>query len=236
MDDASLGMFGLYLVSLASHTSLPADQPQVEADWAARLYFDADKWYWTSEARHLIEAVLDAMRHGKSLHVDHVPGRGGSRQSQEVEPYGLVWKSGNYYLVARMQDGAMLSLRLDRVQRATETEHHFTFPGAGFDLRAWWRQSLEDFGKGDTRVILRGSGHGASRLRSLTLKSTSRTQDQANGDVVITLYVDNWDWLIPLACQFGDEVEVVEPAELRTAVADRLLSAVRMYGRDPELL
>jgi len=239
LDDPSLGLFGLFLVSLAGQTSIAADhsiaadQMTAEVNWAARFYFDADKWYWTDEARRLVGAVLEAMRDSTLLQIDYRSGRGVSSQNHEVEPYGLVWKGGSCYLAARMPDGALRSFRLDRVQQVTGTEHRFTFPAEGFDLRTWWHQSLEEFGKGDTRVTLRCSGHGADRFRSLSLKSTSRIEERANGDVVITLYVDNWEWLIPLACQFGDQVEVVEPTELRTAVTDRLSDALRMYGRNP---
>jgi predicted DNA-binding transcriptional regulator YafY len=235
MDEVSLGLFGLFLASLAGPASIAADQMPAEVNWAARFHFDADKWYWTDEGRQLVTAVLDAMSHSALLQIDYRSGRSGSSQSHEVAPYGLVWKGGSCYLAAQMQDGAMRSFRLDRVQQVTQTERRFTFPVEGFDMRTWWHQSLEEFGKGDTRVTLRGSGHGANRLRSLSLKSTSRLEDHANGDVVISLYVDNWDWLIPLACQFGDQVEVVEPAELRAAVVDRLSGALRVYSRDPEM-
>jgi predicted DNA-binding transcriptional regulator YafY len=219
----SLGMVGWFLVSAAGSASV--GEPHA---LARRFHFDADAWYWSEPGRSTTAEVVAAIRDDVTVEVDYRSGRSGANQTFEAEPYGLVWKGGSGYLVARTADGPLRSLRLDRMDRVARTERRFGFPDT-FDLAAWWRHSLEEFGKGEIRVVLRGRGRGVERLRSMNLKSTSDIQDTGPGEVTVTLYVDDWQWLVPLAGQFGDQIEILGPLELRSAIVDHLARALRLY-------
>ncbi|MGV9934011.1 WYL domain-containing protein [Streptomyces olivaceoviridis] len=66
-------------------------------------------------------------------------------------------------------------------------------------------------------------------LLRLSLKSTSRVHEHDDGSLTIVLFVDRWEWLIPLVTSYGPDVEITEPAELRTAVIAQLRSTLAVY-------
>ncbi|MGH3888415.1 MAG: WYL domain-containing protein, partial [Pseudonocardiaceae bacterium] len=66
-------------------------------------------------------------------------------------------------------------------------------------------------------------------LLRLTLKSNSNIEHTPDGGLMIRLYVDRWEWLIPLVSSYGGDVLVEEPAELRDAIVAQLRRALDAY-------
>ncbi|WP_024799764.1 WYL domain-containing protein [Nocardia sp. BMG51109] len=50
-----------------------------------------------------------------------------------------------------------------------------------------------------------------------------------DGGLIIQLYVDRWEWLIPLVTSYGADVLVEEPTELRHAITTHLTRALDAY-------
>jgi predicted DNA-binding transcriptional regulator YafY len=59
-----------------------------------------------------------------------------------VKPYGLVWKGGEWWLVAAPLRGEVQRYRLNHVDRLVRTGLTFTHPEEKFDLRQWWTTTL----------------------------------------------------------------------------------------------
>ena len=51
----------------------------------------------------------------------------------------------------------------------------------------------------------------------------------ADGGLVMRMYVDRWEWLVPLVTSYGADVRVEEPAELRQAIVAHLRKALDVY-------
>ncbi|MGX1759436.1 hypothetical protein ACWIG5_21400 [Streptomyces lydicus] len=66
-------------------------------------------------------------------------------------------------------------------------------------------------------------------LLRLSLKSTSQVHEHDDGSLVIVLFVDRWEWLIPLVTSYGPDVTVTEPPELRAAITAQLRHALAAY-------
>ena len=49
--------------------------------------------------------------------------------------------------------------------------------------------------------------------------------------MVLTLFVDAWQWLVPLVASYGETVSVDEPAELQLAVQRHHKRAMARYAR-----
>ena len=47
--------------------------------------------------------------------------------------------------------------------------------------------------------------------------------------VRLTLFVDRWEWLVPLILSYGTSILVEEPLELRRAVAEALEQTLALY-------
>ncbi|MEU7174588.1 WYL domain-containing protein [Micromonospora tulbaghiae] len=86
------------------------------------------------------------------------------------------------------------------------------------DLREWWTQDLEDYERGSIRVALHVQASAREEMLRLGLKPDSEIQHGQDGTVRIVLYVDNWQWLVPLVASVGADVAAEEPEELRQAL------------------
>jgi predicted DNA-binding transcriptional regulator YafY len=197
---------------------------------AQRIYFDTADWYWKDEGSGHLPAVRNALLIGAALKLTlRVKGQDEPR-IVVVKPFGVVWKAGEWHLVAAPIDEPPTRFRLNLVDNLSMTDLRFSYPEADeFHLQSWWANEMEAYGKGDVRVVLRVEPAARDELLRLTLKSTSEVEHIEDGGLVIRLYVDRWEWLIPLVTSYGADVLVDEPPELRDAIRSHLSRALDAY-------
>lgn len=195
-----------------------------------RIYFDTADWYWNDEGSGHLPAVRFALLTGTALKLTmRVKGTPDSTVIV-AKPYGIVWKAGEWHLVAAPLDEPPTRYRLNLVDQVAQTDLRFSYPDDDFHLQTWWSAAMENYGKGETRVVLQARPNARDELLRLSLKENSEVDKTDDGGLVIRLYVDRWEWLIPLVTSYGGDVVVEEPAELRAAVVAHLRSALEAYG------
>lgn len=201
-----------------------------------RIYFDTADWYWKDEGSGHLPAVRHALLTGTALKLTmRVKGRVEPAVTI-VKPYGIVWKAGEWHLVAAPIDEPPTRYRLNLVDHVALTDLRFSYPeGEEFHLQAWWAAEMEAYGKGNTQVVLHAGPNARDELLRLTLKSNSEVEHTDDGGLVIRLYVDRWEWLIPLVTSYGGDVLIEEPAELRDAVVAHLRRALDAYDEAAKL-
>jgi proteasome accessory factor B len=149
-----------------------------------------------------------------------------SDRTRTVDPYGLVHRKGAWYLVGRdHSSGQQRSFRLDRVAgdiHQVDPSH----PGPEFEVPAGFRPQAAL----ETPPFLQGDVVATARVRFAP--STAwwvereapwldlTAQDDGSGDAVLGVTdVEGFlDWVL----WYGDGAELVEPAELRDALTQRL--------------
>lgn len=227
----------LYIVSLYDRsrdddTALPLEGAAISRNrirrLAQRVYFDTADWYWRDEGSGHLPTIRTALLTGVALKL--VLNAKGSTQSTSkvVKPYGLVWKAGEWHLVAEPIDEPITRFRLNLVNNVAPTDLRFTYPEL-FNLQSWWSEQMEEYGKGDIEVVLRIEPQARDELLRLTLKSTSKVEQTPGGGLVIRLYVDRIDWLVPLVTSYGSGVIVDAPEKLQNAVIEHHRSALAAY-------
>ena len=227
----------LYVVSLYDSTRDDEPSPAIESalsrkrmrQLAQRIYFDTADWYWRDEGSGHLPTVRTALLTSVALKlISRVKGHQQS-SSMIVKPYGIVWKAGEWHLVAEPIDEAVTRFRLNLVTHVATTDLRFTYP-EGFKLQAWWAEQMEEYGKGDVEVVLRVEPRAREELLRLTLKSTSKVESTRDGGLIMRLYVDRTDWLIPLVASYGEGVVVEAPTDLREAIVDHHQTALASYS------
>lgn len=195
-----------------------------------RIYFDTQEWYWKDGGESVVPKLRHAVLCQKRLITRYIDKYTKKTNTDVIDPYGLVWKGGHWYLV-----GAILSLkkiqrfRASRIQQVIEEGTLFNYP-PGFDLKSWWKEELESFGKGDT--VIRLIVDPSVQEEFLQLAGKKETQLVKHEDSFqITLYVDRWEWLIPLLLSFGGSVVVKEPNGLRDELIKAHMDAVEAQNK-----
>lgn len=146
----------------------------------------------------------------------------GQRSSRRLEPYSLVHRRGNWYLVGRDLDrSAVRSFKVSRIiGPITPEEGRYEVP-AGFDLEAHIGVEPWELGDGEhttARILFDPSLAWWPQQNMPDLVAT----EQPDGAVEIQMPVANLDALISWAIGFGDRVEVLEPEAARRRMVEHL--------------
>ncbi len=147
---------------------------------------------------------------------------------REVDPYGLVFRQGHWYLGGFCHlRHALRSFRLDRIHHARTLPHRFCRP-ANFDAAEHFVRSLSGMCQNHkVTVLLHTDLETALKALDLVCTSADLREDQAQG-LVLTTYTDSLEWFAKWLAYLPFDFTVQAPAELRKAVAAyarRLLDA-----------
>ncbi len=184
-----------------------------------RLVFQPDDSPGADEELRYFATALEAIRRRRVLSIRYRKPGARSDETRSVHPLHLAHLDHRWVLVAH--DPARVAPRnflLQRIQQATATAATFE-PPAGFDLQAYLRGSLGRFtGDRDIEVRLVFAAALAPYLRERPWHASQTLRDRPDGQVEVTLRLNN---LIDvrrciLAC--GRHVEVLAPAELREII------------------
>ncbi|MFE9192563.1 helix-turn-helix transcriptional regulator [Micromonospora sp. NPDC007208] len=162
--------------------------------------------------------------------------RGDREVTRRVQPYGLVLKSGVWYLVGRV-GGDVRTYRVDRVTGVEVGDEHFD-RDEGFDLAGHWREQAGSFLRTmlGAEVAVRLSPAGLRQLRRLVdapfvydemLAAASPPDGQ--GWVVARLPVESVQVAYHQLLGLGPEVEVLGPPELRQLFAESADRLAALY-------
>lgn len=199
---------------------------------AERFHLDPVRWYTTPEPVPCLTQLAEAVWRERVARLEYV--RGGSATFREVAPMGLVLASGDWYLVA-MRDGQRRTYRVSRVRSVELLDAPVTRP-PDFSLEQAWseaRQELENE-KTSIEVRLRASPAAMPRLRRLApVPGQADIPVTTTEEQELTVPFDDEAWAYEAILSMGAAVEVLEPASLRTRVAEELKAAARRYGDGP---
>lgn len=154
-------------------------------------------------------------------------GAGGQRSEREVDPYGLAFRGGRWYLVAMCQlRGGLRSFRLDRITQVAPRPVSFGRP-AGFDALTYLRESMAAIPRAHAiEVLLKtdlptAGGHFFDEIGFF---------EPAGDGVLLRSQADDLDWFARQLCAAPFDAEIIAPAALRASVAGLAGRLLRMAG------
>ncbi|MEU5725776.1 YafY family protein [Micromonospora sp. NPDC047738] len=214
--------------------ALPPSLRDAPARTGQRFHLDVPGWFRQSEPPAWLTELARAVWRDRVVELRY---RRGEREvTRTVQPYGLVLKSGVWYLVGRVGHG----YRTYRVDRVVGVEvGGATFDrDEGFDLGAYWREQAEAFLRDMLRaeVKVRLSPAGLRALRHLA--DAPFVYDEAvgaaegpdgQGRMVLRLPVESVAVAYAQLLSLGPEVEVLDPPELRERFAEAARRAAALY-------
>ncbi|HKZ77453.1 MAG TPA: WYL domain-containing protein [Pyrinomonadaceae bacterium] len=197
-----------------------------------RIYIDPSGWQRTEEAVPLLHELQEAIWQERKLRFTYQRGPGCSPSERLADPLGLVAKGSAWYLVAAV-DGQVRSYRVSRIERASLVDAPCVRPPE-FDLAAFWENSAVQFRAQlpSYRALVRVREEIVPRLSFAGRFARIEKVDQRDkaGWVHVALRFDVEEMACEYALSFGDRLEVLEPASLRTKVWEQAQAVVQFYA------
>jgi predicted DNA-binding transcriptional regulator YafY len=161
--------------------------------------------------------------------------RGDKMVERTVDPLGIVLKAGVWYLVGST-DGQIRTYRVSRVTSADVLETRFDRPD-GFDLVSYWSESSAAYERDAPRAefTIRIRPDRLDRLASVVgdrnVAAAERlSQADPEGWLRLRLRI-GWPNEVPgQLLALGEDIEILEPEDLRARVIDLARDVVRRYA------
>lgn len=197
--------------------AMPEPMKAQAAHMQQRLHVDPTGWRDTGEDLSMLSLVQEAVARDCKVTFDYTRADG-EKSSRTVDPFGLVSKGLNWYLVAKTTNG-MRTFRVSRMHRVTVLTVRFERP-ARFDLVAHWQSSTAELDRkrAGFRTVLSLTLDSARRIQTWCVtRPAPQDQGKRAGEGRIALEVDFDDehqarfFVLGL----GSSVRVLEPEPLR---------------------
>ena len=166
--------------------------------------------------------LYSALLERRPVHFDYETADG-STSSRRVEPYGLVHRRGNWYLVANDIDrGEQRTFRVSRIASGVdEIDGSYDIPPS-FDAEDYVAQEAWETGAEDVTATVRFD---PSLRWWVEQNLRGHSQTEADGDSVeVAIDVANADAFISWIIELGEGIEIVAPEALRERLCRRIES------------
>ncbi len=217
--------------------ALPANVREDAGRMQERFHLDAPGWFSEAEEPRHLRAIAGAVLRGTLLDIRYQSWRG--QKQRRIAPLGLVLKGGGWYLAGQV-DGSVRTYRIARVLDCTALDDRFPRP-ADFDLVAYWQSATlrMEAELHPNIATVRLSPLGVKLLNALSqpyVRTRTQLDDGADADgwrvARIPVGTTSWHAAAELL-RLGPEAEVLEPAELREAMAEMARAMAERYAAVP---
>lgn len=221
----------------AARLKLLAAVPQAAGEGAARVgdrfHLDPVDWYRRAEPPLHLPAIARAVWGQRRLVIRYESWSATVRRT--VDPLGLVLKAGTWYLMARIGTGVR-TYKVAKVLDLDVLPDGFDYP-AGFDLAVQWQESLQRFARElrraeATLLVSPEALPLLDRLGADAVEAVQRAQPDAEGWRRATVPIEGVGHAARLLLGFTDAIEVLDPPELRRALAEGARRVMQLYDKE----
>ena len=210
--------------------ALPPEYREAVRAGQERFLFDAAQWYAGAAQPDVHLPILrGAVLHGRRVRLHYLGRDATQSEEREVDPLGLVYKAGTWYLIGFCHSRcALRTFRLGRILAAEPLAvPRGEYPT--FDLARYWEENR-------ARLEVRGSYMATVRaVPALAVELLGRpytfhyARRFADGSLEASLDLESLELARAFALSCGPDLEVLEPAELRALVIASASAIVSRY-------
>ncbi|MFI5272695.1 MAG: helix-turn-helix transcriptional regulator [Ktedonobacterales bacterium] len=209
--------------------ALPAISRRGAEEARQRVHVDTAGWRQEAEPAPCLPLVQEALWHDRRLRITYRRGESGVERT--VDPLGLVAKGNAWYLVAAV-DGEPRTYRVSRIMGASVLEEPAERP-AGFDLAQFWQRSSTSFTANLPRycatVRMAPQAHEHLGSTGIHLRIVREDAPDADGWTTFALEFETERQATAFALAFDDQIEALDPPELRARVMRSAERALALY-------
>ncbi|CAM5467529.1 helix-turn-helix transcriptional regulator [Streptomyces narbonensis] len=217
--------------------ALPAALREEATRTDAVFHLDAPGWYREAEETPYLPLLVEAVFGRRAVDVRYRRWREPQEVDRRLHPYGLVLKSGTWYVVAASGGGHTATYKITQILDAALSDERFERP-EDFALGAYWASYLEDFqarrytGSATVRLSPRGRERLAANVPPEVVRAFEATATAVGDDgwTEAVIPTESTEHARGELLRLGVDVEVVAPEELRRAMAEAVRALAGTYG------
>ena len=212
--------------------ALPAARRSDEEYVRQRFYLDSTGWSQNGEVVPHLKTIHQAVWQNRRLYLAY---RSFAVEvQQQVDPYGLVAKTGVWYLVCAIE-GRLRVHRISSLLDARLSDEVFERP-ADFDLAAFWKASCAE--REQNRYLYTVRVRVAPNFipalpwyfgNSIRVKIAQAGPPDVQGWITLELFFESLEAARDRLLDLGRGVEVLEPFALRRSLLDIAEQIVALY-------
>lgn len=204
-------------------TALPYLYEQSAKQFQNRIYLDPVAWWHSQQTLTHLNIVQSAVYNNRIIEIDYQR-HDGSYLTRTVQAYGLVAKASVWYLIAA-HDEQFRSYRISRIKRVNVSQETFVRDDT-FNLADYWQESTSNFLENISYFVFKLEIHPDSKNMA-TWYSPGYSDAQGttvDGWYIRQYYVDSLELAAMFVVGLGNQVKIIEPEELKVAVAAKIKS------------
>jgi len=180
-------------------------------------------------AARRLDRIREAMARLRQVRIEYFSSHRGALTTRVVHPYGLVEQGGDWYCVAHdTVRGREVPFRVDRIRSVEMLPEGYqvpaTFDAARFRSPERFRPTGEEL-----QVRIRFDSEVARFVREEA--SPRDLEELPDGGVVRHMRSSSIQWVVGQVLRHAPHAEVLEPAEVRAAVAETCRGVLRPRAR-----
>jgi predicted DNA-binding transcriptional regulator YafY len=211
--------------------ALPDARRGVEDALRLRFFIDSSGWEKRYEPLPYLQVVYQAVRQDRRLHIVYQP-MVNITLDKWVEPYGLVAKSSEWYLISAT-NGKISVHSISELLQARLGDETFLRPST-FNVAAFWKEwcAQQANASVEYHVKLRVFPRMVPFIKFIFGLGFHATTVQTNStkDVVLEMTFESLEAARSRLLPLGSGVEVLEPEALRCSVYDYAQQIVQIYS------
>jgi proteasome accessory factor C len=191
------------------------------------------------EVSQRLAKIETAIFRRKTITFDYYTMERGELGSRKVDPYQLLYRGGQFYVVGRSHErGAIRVFRLSRIRGkvgyATKAEHDFQRP-TDFDPRAYANRIDWQFGDAIGTAEIWISNRIAWQIERHFGRYGEIRSAGEDGDIIFVTGYANARQVIAWVLGLGENARIVGPAELAAELQERLRLLIERHSGDPDV-
>lgn len=178
------------------------------------------------------QQLVDAIAHKRSVRIEYDSLTEWDDICTKLSPYRVLFSRRSWYVIGRSSIHRQIrTFNLSRIRSIETLEDKFSIP-RGFSIERYLRNAWHMIAAGrDRKVVVRFSKMVAQNVAEVTWHKTQETTSNEDGTLDFTVTVSGLGEISWWILGYGDQAEVLEPAELRKTVAERARKMVELYDR-----
>ncbi|QEG40701.1 helix-turn-helix transcriptional regulator [Roseimaritima ulvae] len=185
----------------------------------------------------ILRTLNRAVAEHRVVEIDYEP-VGREVTTRRIEPYGLaVYQSSLYVVAAAAEvtdpDQRMRHWKLDRFRKATALDEWFK-PDPDVDVSKHLKNSIGIFsGDSPTQVRIRLGTRAAAWVREDPWHPEQQLTEEPGGTFLLSVPTAHPREVLPKVLALGADAEVIDPPEVRSAVAEVIAQLASAYDVSP---